>query len=676
MLIVHILFKTNHIKALYLIFILLIWNSCAAMDDHMRELLEMANQGDTKPLYEACIAQIKKSNQPGATLLIPQVENFFTGTKLVHKASYDPKKAKEHLEVAIAGIDEDLTAAAQDLLALLYRDHFSKEDNTAHTQANKLFTDLKKKGFSAGALGLALYAMDRQDYPTAYSLLENALRLKEYKHYYTDASKPYARLSLAHLWENGLIPGKKADIKQACRLFEQADSHESEGMSMSPLSQKTKDALSKTLPLMGRLNKARLILTDKLPGDKEEALNIVQEGAEKDNEIGVFYGCHLIMSGKNSEGIARLEKSLVGDFEVIFLAKLQLGIAYSFGYGVEQDATKAQDYFNDIVKYRAHNAASRLAYGYMQSLGLGGIPVNKEEAMKVIRANIDHITVNDTVQFGIFFPQIKAEIEQLKEREEAEIQAALAKINAAAQQTRERAMQELLEGESRSSAKKNKAKATATAAGKIKKKQPSTMKSVACLAQATSSHADHESSAPITELETGELDIKGMLGTIEVWNDDWFPTDDGSTVEKIDYDKKIVVANDLKMEEKLLFIVTDDLHKKRRIIPPFRYHERIALRQGDAVPIKMAYNHTFAQKLDYLMQQFGHYVPILNIRGETDEALTGLVIRQKKDGQIIVCRAEYTFGKKGNDVYVYHRLLRPITDQQIISEMIEKYVQG
>lgn len=673
MFIAHMFFKKNHIKVFYLVGTFLVCNSCAAMGDQTRELIELANQGDTTSLYEACIAQIKKSNQPGAALVLPQIENFFAGTKFVHKASYDPKKAKEHLEAAIVGIEPDIAAAAQDLLALLYRDYFSKEDSTAHAQANKLFTDLKKKGFSAGALGLALYAIDRQDYSKAYLLLENALKLNEYKRYSSDISKQCARIGLAHMWENGLIPGKKADIKQACLLFEQADLHENEAFSLSALPEKEKDILRTAAPLMGRLNKARLILTDKLSGDKEEALNIVREGAEKDNEIGVLYGCHLIMSGKNIEGVAHLEKTLVGDFESIFLAKLQLGIAYSFGHGIEQDTVKAQGYFDDIIKYREHNPASKLAYGYMQLFGLGGIIADKEAAMKRIRTNIDHIVVNDMVQFSTFFPQIKAEIEQLKEQEEVEAKAILAKKKALEQQACERAMQDLLEEESKP--KKGTAKTTAAPAKGKKKQSNNKIKTVAAMVQATSSHSNNEGQVPVVTDAVNEPDIKALLGTSEVWND-WFAVEDGSSVERIDYDKKMIVIDDGKMGEKLLFIVTDDLHKKRRVIPPFRYHERIALRQGDMVSAKTAHDHTFAQKLDYVMQQFGHYIPFLNIRGETDEALNGLVIRQTADGQIIVCRAEYTFGKKGNDIYAYHRLLRPITDQQVIAEMIATYVQG
>lgn len=101
-------------------------------------------------------------------------------------------------------------------------------------------------------------------------------------------------------------------------------------------------------------------------------------------------------------------------------------------------------------------------------------------------------------------------------------------------------------------------------------------------------------------------------------------------------------------------------------IDALQFHKRIFQRQN-APKRRLKYtktmrDHTFAEMLDYVIQYVGELVPFIKDGSPepVDELIAYVTRVDTKTGKKTECKAEYAFGQKGDDVYVYHRLLRPI----------------
>jgi TPR repeat protein len=361
----------------------------------------------------------------------------------------------------------------------------------------------------------------------------------------------------------------------------------------------------------GKLHIARLVIAKKIPGDFEQAKKTLRDAAYQENPellAAYLYGTMLIREGDQQEAISLLEKVDEKNLENHSLVALQLGIAYHYGFGVEQDEKKAQKYFNKILDdpeqgYRS----SRLARGYLYLFGLGGVKKDITKGLALINESDDKA---DDVYFET--DQLLPAIGKLRAEQAALMQ------------------KELIGDEPEKKVKKKKKRAP----------QPTLL---------------------IVE-EVAEDDP--FQTTEKEWNE-YFGVDDGSYVSLIDKKNKVFIINDPKREQQLIVKFETLPDRDLTDIAALKYHKRILERQGHTkrrLKHTTKYNHDFAEMLDYVIQYLGESVPFAKDGSDKhDDQLIATVIRKDlKTGKEVINKAEYTFGQKGDDVYVYHRLLRPI----------------
>ncbi len=287
---------------------------------------------------------------------------------------------------------------------------------------------------------------------------------------------------------------------------------------------------------------------------------------------------------------------------------MQLGIAYHYGFGVEQNEAKAREYFQKILNDPDPSYRSLLlARGYMYLFGLGGLKKDITKGLALISESENKL---DDVYF---------ETDQLL--------PAISKLRA---EQAELIQKQLIGQESEKKAKKK------------KKRAP-------------------QSSLPIVE-EAAEDDP--FQTTEKEWNE-YFGVDDGSYVSLIDKKNKVFVIADPKREQQLMVKFEALPDRDLTDIAALKYHKRILERQGHAkrrLKRTTRYNHDFAEMLDYVIQYLGESVPFVKDGSDKrDNQLIATVIRKDlKTGKETINKAEYTFGQKGDDIYVYHRLLRPM----------------
>lgn len=361
----------------------------------------------------------------------------------------------------------------------------------------------------------------------------------------------------------------------------------------------------------GKFHIARLILTRKIPGDFEDAKKLLADASagNKPNTFAAFlYGTILLSEGDIKQGLFFLEKVDNNENDTQPMASLQLGIAYHYGFGVEQNEAKAKEYFQKILDDPDTSYRSLLlARGYLYLFGLGGVKKDITKGLDLINESKNKI---DDVYFETeqLFPAIgKLRLEQV----------ALS--------------QKELIGEE--------------PAKKVKKKKKKAPRSI----------------LPVVEEESEDNPFET---TEKEWNE-YFGVDDGSYVRLIDKKNKVFIINDPKREQQLTVKFETLPDRDLTDIGALKYHKRILERQGHMkkrLKHSTKYNHDFAEMLDYVIQYLGEYVPFVKDGSDKhDDQLIATVIRKDlKTEKELICKAEYTFGQKGEDIYVYHRLLRPI----------------
>ncbi|CAN5200143.1 hypothetical protein BH09DEP1_BH09DEP1_5040 [soil metagenome] len=361
----------------------------------------------------------------------------------------------------------------------------------------------------------------------------------------------------------------------------------------------------------GKFQIARLIITKKIPGDVEQAKNILREAAYKDNPdllAAYLYATMLIGEGKQESGILKLEEVDERNPENHSLVALQLGIAHHYGFGVEQNDAKAQKYFKKILNDTETGFRSVwLARGYLYLFGLGGVNKDITKGLALINDSENKI---DDVYFETeqLLPVItKLRLEQIA-------------LN----------QKELIGAEQQKTTKK-------------KKKKPV---------------------QPFLPIQEAEAEEDPFQTTEKEWNE-YFGVDDGSYVSLIDKKNKIFVIQDPKREQQLTIKFDALPDRDFTDIAALKYHKRIFERQGHTkrkLKHSTKYNHDFAEMLDFVIQYLGEYIPFIKDGSDKkDDQLLATVIRKDlKTGKETVCKAEYAFGQKNDEVYVYHRLLRPV----------------
>lgn len=360
----------------------------------------------------------------------------------------------------------------------------------------------------------------------------------------------------------------------------------------------------------GKYHLARLVISKKINGDIEQAKKILQEGALRENPAllaAYIYGTMMIGEGNQQEGITILEKVDEKSPDNHSLVALQLGIAYSYGFGVEQNEQTAQKYFNKILNDTELSYKSTLlGKGYLYLFGLGGVKKDIAKGLALINESENKL---DDVYFET--DQLLPAISKLRAEQAAVMQ------------------KELIGQEPEKKVKKKKKRAA-------------------------------ESTLPVVE----EPEDDPFQTTEKEWNE-YFAVDDGSYVSLIDKKNKVFIINDPKRDQQLIVKFENLPARDLTDIAALKYHKRILERQGYTkrrLKHTTKYNHDFAEMLDYVIQYLGEYVPFAKDGSDKhDDQIIATVIRKDlKTGKEVINKAEYTFGQKGDEVYVYHRLLRPI----------------
>ena len=164
----------------------------------------------------------------------------------------------------------------------------------------------------------------------------------------------------------------------------------------------------------GKFHIARLILTEKISGNYEQAKKILEDASSESNPntlAAFLYGTMLIAEGNQHQGLCFLEKVDQKQEDTQPLASLQLGIAYQYGFGVEQNEIKAQEYFKKIMNdpIRAIDLYSYLGLLYLFGLGGHKKDVNKGLALIAESENkIDDVFFTTEQLFPII-KKLKAE---------------------------------------------------------------------------------------------------------------------------------------------------------------------------------------------------------------------------------------------------------------------------
>lgn len=132
----------------------------------------------------------------------------------------------------------------------------------------------------------------------------------------------------------------------------------------------------------GKYHLARLILSEKLPGDYIEARNLLEKGHLTHETLTLFYGTVLMAEGEAEKEMAiskiNLNKSL---FHVVM--ELQYAIAYKYGFGFVQSDEMAALYCDKITDIPDEPEAVMFCLGFIEVLGLRG-EANLEKGFALI----------------------------------------------------------------------------------------------------------------------------------------------------------------------------------------------------------------------------------------------------------------------------------------------------
>ena len=379
---------------------------------------------------------------------------------------------------------------------------------------------------------------------------------------------------------------------------------------LKPNIQKAIEYYKKEYDYLGKFHIARLILNGKIKGNQNESKKLLEDSFLKNprNKLaGYLYGTFLLLGESPEEGIATFEKIKQQGGYVSPLVLLQLAIAYHFGFGTDQNEEKSKELFQLILNDQDDSKRSIfLVRGYMRFLGLG-VAKDIKKAFALIEESENKV---EDVYFTV-----------------DELFPAIAKFKS------ELAAQELLAEEEKAKKKKE----------KIEHKSPKQL-----------------SNEPIQK----NINKNPFKVTVQEWNA-YFDVKDGSRVIKIDAEKNIFVIHDPQRNEQLLVMVNKLPARDFTEIEGLKFDQRIFERQGLG-KIKLShqttYDHSFAEMLDYVIQFVGEIVPFSKEGGKKkQDQLTVKVIRKNVEtGEELLCTAEYTFYQKGEELFVYHRLLRPI----------------
>ncbi|BDC34474.1 hypothetical protein Noda2021_04320 [Candidatus Dependentiae bacterium Noda2021] len=366
---------------------------------------------------------------------------------------------------------------------------------------------------------------------------------------------------------------------------------------------------------MGKYFLANLVLLDEMEGDKHHALECMDELLARDHDLCVSLFCryipYLISHNKIDEALA-LDKKFYSTSDPNLVTQLQLAIAYAYGHGVKKDSKIAQIYFDNILNSNKTDYESKyVTTGYMHLFGLG---VKKDISRGMQLIEMSQTKIQDLkIKLSKLFPLIETVKDELAQK----AAGALIKEEKAASQK--------------------------------KKKNNTNIKKTDSLS------------------ELFEV-------TPQKWNS-LFKTEDGSYVSEIKKQDKTFTIFDPKRNEQLIVQSCAARKKNYSQIESLNFHKRIMQRKGKGgqfkkLSHKTIHDHDFAQMLDYVIQYIGKLVPFAKPSSTcASDELTAPVTRHNLiTGQQVECNAEYGFGERDNDVYVYHRLLRPIknitTDNQ------------
>lgn len=125
--------------------------------------------------------------------------------------------------------------------------------------------------------------------------------------------------------------------------------------------------------LSGKIFLANLVLMDKIKGSKEKARQIIEEGA-KDGLLplaGYFWGTLLIIEGNPEKAVAYFEDPTMQCLHIIPLIRLQLAIAYWYGFGAVQNVEKAKEYIALLYGSSTDTQLSLLCKAYTKLIGFG-----------------------------------------------------------------------------------------------------------------------------------------------------------------------------------------------------------------------------------------------------------------------------------------------------------------
>ena len=161
-----------------------------------------------------------------------------------------------------------------------------------------------------------------------------------------------------------------------------------------------------------------------------------------------------------------------------------------------------------------------------------------------------------------------------------------------------------------------------------------------------------------------QIDDDPFTITQQEWNE-YFKVDDGSYVSNINIQNKSFIIEDPKREQQLIVKFNALPERDFTEIEALQFHKRIFERQGlskKKLKHSTKYNHDFAEMLDYVIQYLGELVPFTKDGSakQEDQLIADVTRKDINSGKEISCKAEYTFSQKNGDIYVYHRLFRPI----------------
>lgn len=135
--------------------------------------------------------------------------------------------------------------------------------------------------------------------------------------------------------------------------------------------------------LLGSFHRARLVLTNKIPGDKQAAEQDLKKGADGGAPMALFLIGSKLFLESPEDGISYLQKASGGKNETP-LIWLQLAIAHKYGIGVKANNKTVDCYLSKIKNNsETHYKSLLLARGYMRLMGLG-VGKDTKEGLRLI----------------------------------------------------------------------------------------------------------------------------------------------------------------------------------------------------------------------------------------------------------------------------------------------------